>query len=204
MADEFLHDRDPITFVAAAEGTKGPSRQVVVIDPRQRGGERSDSPEPPRCVVPPLRVTVRPPRHTRSWHNGPVHSRDGSVSSGGASVPPPAAWRGAANGSAGNEGVVNGSTVNGATFAGEAPQANKFYLSVSETAREEDTVAREKEARRQTLEEGKRKMLATLTQQLQQCLTRLQGQNLDESTREKYQDIIQSLKAQMAKVSSFV
>merc|ERR1712217_264781 len=74
-------------------------------------------------------------------------------------------------------------------------------LAVSEAARAEDKTARENSIKKTAIEAGKKKMLEKLTTQLKTCLARIQSGDLDETAKEKYQDMIAVLKGQMAKVS---
>merc|ERR1712032_66219 len=75
-------------------------------------------------------------------------------------------------------------------------------LLVSDVARKEEQAVKESKEKRRALDESKNKILERLTQQLQLCLSKLQGPHLNDQGREKYQDIIQSTKGQMAKVSN--
>lgn len=74
-------------------------------------------------------------------------------------------------------------------------------LVVSEVARQEDRARKEQQEKKAALEESRRNMLAKLTKQLQACLARVQSDELDEAGKEKYQDMINTLKSQMAKIS---
>merc|ERR1712217_937148 len=74
-------------------------------------------------------------------------------------------------------------------------------LAVSETARAEDKTARENSIKKNAIEEGKKKMLEKLTTKLKTCLARIQSGDLDDTAKEKYQDMIALLKMQMTKVS---
>jgi len=49
--------------------------------------------------------------------------------------------------------------------------------------------------------QGKRTLLASMTKQLQQILTKLKDKGLDDQTREKYQGLAQSVQMQMAKLT---
>lgn len=80
------------------------------------------------------------------------------------------------------------------------PKNLNLTLVVSDQAREEDKVQREVADKKKAMEESKRQMLAKLTKQLQLCLARVQSGDLEEEGKEKYQDMISSLKAQMAKI----
>merc|ERR1712008_60357 len=75
-------------------------------------------------------------------------------------------------------------------------------LAVSTNAREEDRVAKEVVDKKNKLESSKKVMLAKVTKQLQLCLTRVQGGGLDDKSREKYQDMITKLRAQLGRVSN--
>lgn len=74
-------------------------------------------------------------------------------------------------------------------------------MTVSVEAREEDKARLEAKDKRKALEESKKKMLEKLTKQLQHCIARVQSGELDEPSREKYEDMIMTLKSQMAKIS---
>jgi len=74
-------------------------------------------------------------------------------------------------------------------------------LTVSDVARDEDHAKLKAAEQRVAAEEKRKKMLATLTQQIKVCLTRLQAGDLDDAGKEKYQDMVASLKAQMEKIS---
>ncbi|CAE8617672.1 unnamed protein product, partial [Polarella glacialis] len=76
-------------------------------------------------------------------------------------------------------------------------------LMVSEAAQEEDKALRGVSEKKKAMEESRRQMLEKLTKQIQMCLTRVQSGDLDEEAKEKYQDMMSSLKAQMAKISHF-
>jgi len=75
-------------------------------------------------------------------------------------------------------------------------------LAVSNNAREEDRVTKELSDKKTKLESSKKVMLAKVTKQLQLCLARIQGGGLDEASREKYQDMITKLRAQLGRVSN--
>lgn len=74
-------------------------------------------------------------------------------------------------------------------------------MACSAAARQEDKKCSDLVGKRKAVEEEKKKMLAKLTGQIQLCLEKLQNSSLDEAGKEKYQDLIQSLKVQMAKIS---
>ncbi|CAE7300149.1 Fggy [Symbiodinium necroappetens] len=61
---------------------------------------------------------------------------------------------------------------------------------------------RELAEKRKAMEEGKRHMLAKLTKQMQLCLAKLQNPDLDDNAKEKYQDMITSLKTNMSKLGN--
>lgn len=83
----------------------------------------------------------------------------------------------------------------------DAPVQGNLYYAVSDAARKEDKAISAKEERRKALEDSKIKMNAKLTAQLQQCMAKVQSGELDEPTREKYEDFIFKLKAQMVKIT---
>eukprot|EP00445_Apocalathium_hangoei_P003645 CAMPEP_0203848178 /NCGR_PEP_ID=MMETSP0359-20131031/5419_1 /ASSEMBLY_ACC=CAM_ASM_000338 /TAXON_ID=268821 /ORGANISM="Scrippsiella Hangoei, Strain SHTV-5" /LENGTH=487 /DNA_ID=CAMNT_0050763735 /DNA_START=133 /DNA_END=1596 /DNA_ORIENTATION=- len=74
-------------------------------------------------------------------------------------------------------------------------------LTISKSAKQEDVAHRAAAAKKSLVQEQKQCILAKLTKQLQMCLARLQAGGLDEASLEKYQDMISSLKAQMAKIT---
>lgn len=74
-------------------------------------------------------------------------------------------------------------------------------LTVSEEAREEDKARLEAKDKRKALEESRMIMLDKLTKQLQHCIARVQKGDLDETSRDKYEDMIMTLKSQMKKIS---
>jgi len=80
------------------------------------------------------------------------------------------------------------------------PQGN-LTLSVSAGARKEDEAQRLAREQRSTLDRSRREIVAKLTRQLQVCLARVQKGDLDDRAKEKYQDMIAALRAQMDKVS---
>merc|ERR1712060_573522 len=86
------------------------------------------------------------------------------------------------------------------TDAKPTPSGN-LSLSFSEAARAEDKLAQDNSRKRTQLEQGKKVMLEKLTKQLQLCLARVQSGDLDDAGKEKYQDMIASLKGQMLKIS---
>jgi len=88
-----------------------------------------------------------------------------------------------------------------APAAAESPRQGNLSLTVSDLAREEDRAAKDAKEKRKGLSESKKIMLSKLTNQIQVCLARVQSGELDENSREKYQDMIMKLKAQMGNIT---
>lgn len=82
-----------------------------------------------------------------------------------------------------------------------APPEGNLTLAVSAGAREEDRAQRLAQEKRSRLDQSRREMIAKLTKQLQVCLARVQKGDLDDRAKEKFQDMIATLRAQMDKVS---
>jgi hypothetical protein len=82
----------------------------------------------------------------------------------------------------------------------ERPAGN-LTLTVSAEAQQEDKVLQGAKEKRKALEESRTKMLDKLTKQMQLCIARVQSDELDEPSREKYQDMLMVIKSQMDKLS---
>jgi len=82
-----------------------------------------------------------------------------------------------------------------------SPVGGNLTLTVSDAAREEDRTVKSAKDKVKALQESKKKMLFNLTKQLQHCITRVQSGELDEDSREKYEDMIMKLKAQVEKIT---
>lgn len=169
--DEVL--REPVAFVPAEAGPSDPSRKVQVFDPRGHGANDSDSEDDD--FVP---GRIKPP--LRSDPLSEMYS------------PQPALYEPKADICA--PGVPS-------TRPLVADTQGNFSLSVSTTAKEQERVATHNASVHTSVDERKKVMLANLTQQLQLCIRRIQDPGLDERAKEKYQDMIDALKAQMAKVT---
>jgi len=207
---------EPVAFVSAKDPPSDPSRKVVVIDPRRarRDGEDnsdsdSDSLEPPHfCITPPIRGTTATPPCDQ-WYSrltpmeGPsaaektvdmatCFEKQGAVLSG--HVAQPNSVPGCTEQQMGSPPAAPGAPA-------AATMPVQHTLLVSDAARKDEQAVKDNREKRRALDENKKKILERLTQQLQLCLSKLQGPQLDDQGREKYQDIIQSIKGQMAKVS---
>lgn len=204
---------EPVSFVRAEESTQMPSRKIVVIDPRRPKTATDNSDEEQFEAGTPGFIQPRPVTFDRrkgdrirvKRQTSPLPARDGeglAASSQPPSSPLP-----------GNKPAmqaVSSPLPNASTPAIPSSPASlcakgskHLKLVVSETAREEDKVVQEIQEKKNQLESGRKNMLAQLTKQLQLCLARVQSGDLDDRSKEKYQDMISSLKAQMAKISNF-
>lgn len=184
---------EPIHFVAAEDQPAVPSRKVIVVDPRGRG-RRSDGKDSSDDDIPePGHIPLPPKRHPPSPELGPMVEVPVTLTTSAAAAMvhsallPPAATAPAA-----------APTASSPATAGKR---RHMTLVVSEQAKEEDEMHRETAHKKRAIEDQRRKMLEKLTTQLQVCLARVQAGDLDDLGKEKYQDMISSLKEQMAKIS---
>eukprot|EP00747_Dinoflagellata_sp_TGD_P101132 gnl/TRDRNA2_/TRDRNA2_168244_c1_seq1.p1 gnl/TRDRNA2_/TRDRNA2_168244_c1~~gnl/TRDRNA2_/TRDRNA2_168244_c1_seq1.p1 ORF type:complete len:687 (+),score=113.37 gnl/TRDRNA2_/TRDRNA2_168244_c1_seq1:72-2132(+) len=82
-----------------------------------------------------------------------------------------------------------------------SPSKGSLTLVLSDAGREEDRARAERQGQKKSLQESKKKMLEQLTKQLQALLGRLQDDKLDGASKEKYQDMVNKVSAQISKVS---
>ncbi|CAE7357132.1 Fggy [Symbiodinium microadriaticum] len=195
--------REPINFVPAEEKTLMPSRKVTVIDPRRNGRPAEDS-DDEEVGTPGV---VRPRKSVQD--NG--SSWQGSTSFDSPKLkackdPEPVCRMPAApaRGLARTPSVPHSPTPTASKSYSTPPASARgnMTLVVSADAREADKAQRELAEKRKAMEEGKRHMLAKLTKQMQLCLAKLQNPDLDDNAKEKYQDMITSLKTNMSKLGN--
>jgi len=192
VPEEENRKREPIAFVAAEDRHEPPSRKVTVIDPRRqkRPLEESESDED---VVPGV-VRMRP-KEASQGPVSPVHKA--------AKAPPEPVCQMRAAPPRGLAKTVPSSPSTKPSFpSSPASRGKNMTLVVSDDAKEAEKAQRELSDKKRAMEEGKRQMLEKLTKQLQICLSRLQKTDLDDKAKEKYQDMITSLKAQMLKIGN--
>jgi len=215
--DEVL--RVPVHFVPAEEGGNGPSAKVVVVDPRGRGADGSSSDEekmgiapgrirPPISSAEPLWKRPRyrcvpaveePQAEPRRSLGSPAPSVEVTSPSAVGGVQQPWAGGSASTARSGTSPHIGAERLQhgGSVPPSDAALDGRWTLSVSQAAQKEDQAGNQK----RKLEEKKIMMLETMTKQIQTCLTKLQDRTLAEASREKYQDMLQMLKDQMAKIS---
>mmetsp|Transcript_53955 Transcript_53955/g.126593 ORF Transcript_53955/g.126593 Transcript_53955/m.126593 type:complete len:509 (+) Transcript_53955:58-1584(+) len=196
--------REPINFVPAEEKTIMPSRKVTVIDPRrnQRPVEDSDDEEVGTPGV------VRPRKSVQdngsSWQGGSTSFDSPKLKASKDPEPVCRMPAAPARGLARTPSVPHSPTPTTSRSYSTPPASARgnMTLVVSADAREADKAQRELAEKRKAMEEGKRHMLAKLTKQMQLCLAKLQNPDLDDNAKEKYQDMITSLKTNMSKLGN--
>jgi len=195
----------PINFVAEVEAPSWAKRSVFVV--KSRGAPASDSegeseklPDIPGRIIPPVRRTSKAEGQA---------SRQRS--------PPPAALAVSAGNVAQLQSTQRPESPPFTPVTPVAPVApvtpvapvvsdvsdvpvalvatGNLTLVVSGPCHEEN------QEKKRRLQESKKQMLEKLTRQLQLCLSRLQDSSLSEQSREKYEDMIASVKGQITKIS---
>lgn len=166
--------QEPVMFVPAEAGPSHPSRKCQVIDPRGHGvGELSDSED-----------DVVPGRIQRPLRSDPLSEM----------IDSPMSFL--------HEAAADVGALGAPPTRPLVPDVQgNFSLSVSSAAKEQERVVSHNATVHSSVDDRKKVMLANLTQQLQLCIRRIQDPSLDERAKEKYQDMIDALKAQMAKVT---
>jgi len=194
--------RDPIAFVAAEGRQEPPSRKVTVIDPRRPKRPLEEESDDDEDVGIP--GVVRPRCPPRMEENGPPRL-PGSPQKVAKATPEPVCQMPAAP-PRGLAKTVPSSPLPSKTFSSPLRRPNmplqNMTLVVSDDAREADKAQKELAEKKRAMEDGKRQMLEKLTKQMQICLAKLQNTDLDDKAKEKYQDMITTLKAQMSKIGS--
>lgn len=192
---------EPITFVAAEGRHEPPSRKVTVINPRRPKRPLEESDDDEDVGIPGVVKPRGPGFGSKDIFNvsGPPCVSAQKVAK---TTPEPVCQMPAAP----PRGLAKtaGSPVPNKTFASPVRRPNmplqNMTLVVSDDAKEADKAQRELAEKRKAMEEGKRQMLEKLTKQMQLCLARLQNADLDDKAKERYQDMITTLKAQMSKI----
>eukprot|EP00927_Polykrikos_kofoidii_P050616 TRINITY_DN44508_c0_g1_i1.p1 TRINITY_DN44508_c0_g1~~TRINITY_DN44508_c0_g1_i1.p1 ORF type:complete len:488 (+),score=101.07 TRINITY_DN44508_c0_g1_i1:79-1542(+) len=173
----------PISFVAQ-EAAEAPSRKVVIIDPRggMTAGCGDDSDD--EHLAPAAVKIPRTRRSGRLW------------------TQPPAASQPSAAGASLSHAHAANAEQQSVDEVGQPSVYGNRTLNISEAARQGEMAFKTAQEKRKVVEAGKKDMLAKLTKQLQLCLSRLRDSKVDEKGREKYQNLITSIRAQMTKLSS--
>lgn len=201
--DEPAKKRDPITLVAAEGRHEPPSRKVTVIDPRRPKRQLEEESDDEDVGIPGV---VRPqcPPGTKE-NGGPPRQPTSPPQKAAKATPEPVCQMPAAP-PRGLAKTVPTSPVPSKTFASPLRRPNmplqNMTLVVSDGAREADKAQKELAEKKRAMEDGKRQMLEKLTKQMQICLSKLQNPELDDKAKERYQDMITTLKNQMSKIGN--
>lgn len=202
--EEPAKKRDPITFVAAEGRHEPPSRKVTVIDPRRPKRQLEEESDDEDVGIPGV-VRPRCPPGTKE-NGGPPRQPTSPPQKAAKATPEPVCQMPAAPPRGLAKTVVPTSPVPSKTFASPLRRPNmplqNMTLVVSDDAREADKAQKELAEKKRAMEDGKRQMLEKLTKQMQICLSKLQNPELDDKAKERYQDMITTLKNQMSKIGT--